>query len=363
MVRTINIIFMRVSWSRKNQSLQKISRTQLLWRSGRAVDRTTSIIILVRLSTWKSTNDKSVRSEWKTTLDTSRTIAIEPCSHGRSFCRSVMHDRSAENLCLRRARKNDPFIRYQNMEILLRWCLGLLRETSTHLESVILPWVKPAYPLVVSSPSRILHLLPPSRSPISLSVVRTPRIRAYLVIFVLSTANKFTFASGKCHFIVRRRNNLSKFSPKDINKKADSSAGSGRLTRPPMPAGFRRGSQIRCETDFRQDERGAQSTVGSVSGNWEISKVCTTQNVEWVQPGTPTLQTIWPNRAKWKRTVECCARNISLSSRGYAALRALCTSPARAPIVLDFNLTSSRFDLSWTWSSFRPETLHKRKSM
>jgi len=32
----------------------------------------------------------------------------------------VMHDRSAENLCLCRERGDDPFIRYQNMEILLR---------------------------------------------------------------------------------------------------------------------------------------------------------------------------------------------------------------------------------------------------
>lgn len=137
-----------------------------------AMDRTTWIT-LDRLSTWESTNDKSVRSECMKdgTLDTPRTIAIEPCSHGGSFCRSVMHDRSAENLCLRRARGNDPFIRYQNMEILLRWCLGLLRETSTHLESVILPWVKPAYPLVVSSPlshpSSSFFAPPPSPTPSS----------------------------------------------------------------------------------------------------------------------------------------------------------------------------------------------------
>lgn len=87
---------------------------------------------------------------------------------------------------------------------------------------------------------------PPSPSPF----VRA-RICVYLVIFALSTANKFTFANGKCHFMVRCRNNLSKFSPKDINKKAGSSAASGRLTRPPMPTGFRRGSRIRYETDFR----------------------------------------------------------------------------------------------------------------
>lgn len=204
---------------RESQKLKssEVSRTWLAKLEDWTADRTTWII-LVRLSMWKSTNDKSVRSErmGDGTLDTPRTIAIEPCSHGGSLCRSVMHDRSAENLCLRRARKNDPFIRYQNMEILLRWCLGLLRETSTHLESVILPWVKPAYPLVVSSPSRILHL------PSSRSLPRRPRARicVYLVIFALSTANKFTFANGKCHFIVRRRNNLSKFSPKDINKKA-----------------------------------------------------------------------------------------------------------------------------------------------
>lgn len=128
-----------------------LRRRLLSKHGGWAVDRTTWTI---RPPMWKSTNDKSVRSECMKdgTLDTPRTIAIEPYSHGGSFCRSVMHDRSAENLCLRRARKNDPFIRYQNMEILLRWCLGLLRETSTHLESVILPWVKPAYPLVVSYP-------------------------------------------------------------------------------------------------------------------------------------------------------------------------------------------------------------------
>jgi len=84
-----------------------------------------------------------------------------------------------------------------------------------------------------------------------ISLIPETRICVYLVIFVLSTANKFTFANGKCHFIVRRRNNLSKFSPKDINKKAGSSAVSGRLTRPPMPVGFRRGSRIRYETDFQ----------------------------------------------------------------------------------------------------------------
>lgn len=63
-----------------------------------------------------------------------------------SLRRPVMYDGSAEDLCPRREPANGPFIRYRNMEILPRWCLGLLRGTPTHLESVILPWAKPAYP-------------------------------------------------------------------------------------------------------------------------------------------------------------------------------------------------------------------------
>lgn len=181
---------------------------------------------------------------------TPRTIAIEPCSHCGSFCRSVMHDRSAENLCLRRARKNDPFIRYQNMEILLRWCLGLLRETSTHLESVILPWVKPAYPLVVSSPlsQSFIFLL---RAP-CLPLVRVTDMRISRNIRSINREQVYVCKREVSLYGSPYRNNLSKFSPKDINKEADSSApGSGLLTRPPMPAGFRRGSRIRYETDFR----------------------------------------------------------------------------------------------------------------
>lgn len=53
-----------------------------------------------------------------------------------------MYDGSGEDLCPRREPANGPFIRYRNMEILPRWCLGLLRGTPTHLESVILPWAE-----------------------------------------------------------------------------------------------------------------------------------------------------------------------------------------------------------------------------
>lgn len=126
------------------------------------------------------------------------------------------------------------------------------RVTSWDLYS---PWIRntPMGKARIST-RRFVPLSHPSSSFLALPISRPvvwARICVYLVIFALSTANKFTFANGKCHFIVRRRNNLSKFSPKDINKKAGSSAGSGRLTRPPMPTGFRRGSQIRYETDFQ----------------------------------------------------------------------------------------------------------------
>lgn len=155
-------------------------------------------------------------------------------------------------------------------------------ETSTHLESVILPWVKPAYPLVVSSPSlAILHLPSfPFRRRFSLS--RRGYIPyMYLVIFALSTANKFTFANGKCHFIVRHGNNLSKFSPKHINKTSNSSAGPGQLLALPMPAGFRRSSRIRRETlIFGKTGRGCSIDDGLVSGTREILKVHTFRNVK-----------------------------------------------------------------------------------
>lgn len=107
------------------------------------------------------------------------------------------------------------------------------------------------------SPSRILHL--PSCRPSARSASRSPQSPpsrssgytscTYLVIFALSTANKFTFANGKCHFIVRRGNDLSNFSPKDINNKSGRAqpracVRSGPVTRPPIYAGFRKGGRI-----------------------------------------------------------------------------------------------------------------------
>jgi len=180
------------------------------------------------------------------------------------------------------------------MEILLRWCLGLLRETSTHLESVILPWVKPAYPLVVPClPLASFIFLPAVR--VALPTISLPDASGYvsctyLVIFALSTANKFTFANGKCHFIVRRGNDLSKFSPKDINKKSGSAVCSGSVTRPPIYAGFRKGGRIYDTKLIFGKARGVLNRrVVLVSGETEKYRKCAPRGM-WNQPTTTGLR-------------------------------------------------------------------------
>lgn len=164
----------------------------------------------------------------------------------------VMHDGLLEDLCPRRAPANEPFIRYRNMEILPCWCLGLLRGTLTHLESVIFPWAKPACP-----PESFPHS-DPSRAP-------------RLVIFALSTANKFIFASGKCHFIASRGNDLSCLSPKDIDTQSPGPDARAR--------GFRGGARGNIESEH-------------LHGIWN----------EGARDATS-----WLNRAKWN------ARGIPLS--------------------------------------------------